>query len=202
MKCSERFTSLLPRQTCSFQSQLNFLGSIRMRSIVQATDIFSMHSCFGYSSARAAEVRLDCSSSHWVFGARAGLRKNPSLQVKFYPRYISMHVKNTVTNISDYARNIDIILDPIRGETLLMGYDIYAKKDDFWATSPQGEYIQHSTISVTVCSRVPISNTPGRSEEIEAKHVSQAYTRRRGSGSNPRPLHHESNALTVRQPCS
>ena len=43
-----------------------------------------------------------------------------------------MHIKNTVTNISDYARNIDIILDPIRGETLRMGYDIYAKKDDFW----------------------------------------------------------------------
>ena len=41
-----------------------------------------------------------------------------------------MHVKNTVTNISDYARNIDIILDPIRGGTLRLGYDIYAKKDD------------------------------------------------------------------------
>ena len=97
-KCSERFTQLLPRQTWSLQSHLNFLGSIRMRS------------------------------------------------------------------------------------------------------SPQGEYTQHSTMSFTVYSRVPILNTPGWSEEIGAKHVSQAYTRRRGSGSNPRPSDHESNALTTTPP--
>ena len=99
-KYSERFTLLLPWQTCSFLSHLNFLGSIRM--------------CF----------------------------------------------------------------------------------------SPWGEHTQHSTISFTVFSRVPILNTPGWSEEIGAKHVSHAYTRRQRSGSNPWLSNYESDALTVQPPCS
>ena len=71
-----------------------------------------------------------------------------------------MHVKNTVTNISDYARNIDIILDPIRGETLRMGYDIYAKKDDFWAM------VQRPRQSGAHCSLLPINQMPALTGEL------------------------------------
>ena len=81
-----------------------------------------LHDSRAHDPLHSAEVRLDCRLSYPLdFWRACRLRQNPSLQVELFSFYNSVHVKQSVTYISDYARNINIKLDPIRVGAEWMG---------------------------------------------------------------------------------